>query len=222
MKPSHLIYCLFIFSVSYFKSNAQIIKSLALKGGMSFAEHDWHYKQIATSDIPKTLHGAFSALEIEFRRGKFLSFSCEFSYCEKGHQLSIPITTFDMPDGTGEFTTLKYHFNYLSFSPQVNTRYNMKKWTSYMSVGPRIDQLLWSFIAPDDLDKFDRQTIKSKEILLGMNFSTGIEYAIGKKSIFAEAKFLHDFTKAIDNSNLIVRNRAYILCLGLRFNFVKE
>ena len=222
MKPLQVIYFLFLFTVSCYKSNAQIVKSLSFKGGMSFANQDWSFKHINVSDKRETLQGAFSGIEIEFLRGKFLSFSGEFSYCEKGFKTSVPTVTADMPDRISEYIKVKFHFNYLSFSPQLSTRYKMKKWTSYMSMGPRIDYLYWSFAAYEDLDKFDRQTIVSNKTMFGMNISTGLEYTIRRKSIFVEAKYLHDFTKAIDNSNLSVKNRDFVVCLGLRFNFVKE
>lgn len=222
MKPLYVIYCLFIFSVSCYNSNAQIVKSLSFKEGMSFANQNWNFKHINVSNKRETLQGAFSGIEIEFLRGKFLSFSTEFSYCKKGHKVSIPFTNSDMPDGNGELIPVKFRFNYMSFSPQLSTRYKMKKWTSYVSLGPRIDQLYWSFVDQSNLDNSDRQTIVSNKTMFGMNVSTGLEYTLHRKSIFIEAKYLHDFTKAIDNANLSVKNRAFVVCLGLRFNFVKE
>jgi len=217
MKP-HLKHFLFLFlTLIPFIIKAQVLKSMAVKMGLSTANQKLEFIGSRYTETTEVINGGFCAAELEFLRGKTFRFSSEFSYCQKGYQVLVPITSASQPDGTGAYKRIKNKFDYMSFSPQLTIRNQGDPLSPYIGIGPRVDYL-FTFRT----DGVKQSTSNINSTVFGLNVFTGVEYQLNDVGLFFEAKYMHDFTHASDQFFFMSKNRALILTLGVRINLTDK
>jgi len=199
-------------------SNGQVIESLGLKGGISISNQTYEYKTLGFTDKYDYKVGIYSVLTAELFKGEFLSLSTDFGFVQKGMQQKLEETTVEFPEGTGEYTTLKTTFGYVSLSPMLKGFYNFNRFTTYALIGPRIDFRI--MYEPHVNSQLINETNK---LIWGVTYGVGAEYRIKKFGIILECLGHPDFTaileqKASDgNFGLKITGNSYIITTGLKY-----
>ncbi len=210
----------FALTIIIYNTQAQVLKSIGLKGGMSLANQSFEYKTDNSNlDFDYKL-GVYNALTAEFFNTKHVSLVTDLGFVQKGKQIDVQKTTLEMPEGTGEFETWKSTLNYLTFSPMLKGFYNINKFTGYAFIGPRIDYRLSydsKYYAPLYED--------SKKQIFGLNYGVGLAYHLNKISLSTEFMAQPDLTPMLDtepsvsNIGLKVKSNAYVFNVGVGYRF---
>lgn len=217
MKTKILI---FVLSLIVINTNAQVLKSIGLKGGISLANQSFEYKTDNTNREFDYKLGLYSAVTAEFFTFKHLSLVTDLGIVQKGMQIDVQKTTNEMPEGTGEYETWKSTLNYLTFSPMLKGFYNINKFTGYAFIGPRIDYRLSydsKYYAPLYED--------AKKHVFGLNYGVGAAYHLNKISLSTEFMAQPDLTPMLNtepstsNIGLKVKSNAYVFNVGVGYRF---
>ncbi len=203
---------------------AQVVKSIALKPGIVWANQDWEWVNVNDQTEFNYNTGLHLGVNAEFLQQKFLSILAEGGYIEKGMWQEIELTTPDMPEGTGELKTLKTSFRYAYLSPMLKARIEFGNFVPYLFVGPRVDFYL---TYKSDLN-FDELEKEMNKIIFGMIYGLGLEYMIGPVGIALIYSQQIDFMPALENEPPHgfglekITNKAFILDLGVKYYFGKK
>lgn len=202
---------------------AQVVKSIALHGGVAWATQKNEFKNIDIDQDIKYKTGLHMALNAEFLQHDFISILAEVGYTQKGNKQEIEVTTSILPEGTGEMKTFNTSFNYGSLAPMIKLRKEFGGFVPYIFVGPRMD---YQFSYSSD---FDLSAIEDdfNKVLFGLNYGLGLEYIFGQIGVGAVFNQQLDFSKMYDktpeNFGLeSIKNNAFILDLTVKYYFGKK
>lgn len=210
----------FILLMSFIYSNSQVIHSIGLRGGVSFATMT--YKYTTTSLVQKYSYnaGIYSAVTAEFFNGKHVSFSTDLGFIQKGMKRKELITSLEYPEGNGEYLFHRFTRNYVSLSPMLKGYYQFNKVTAYVLAGPRIDLDITNSL-PDG----SNMNSKTHKIIFGLTYGLGAEYRINKVGILLEGQGQPNLTTIMDtptsdtNVGLKVTGNSYVLTTGINYYF---
>jgi hypothetical protein len=210
----------FVLSLTIYSTQAQVLKSIGLKGGMSLSNQTFDYKTIYLKREFEYKPGLYSAISAEFLGFKHFSLVTDLGYLQKGMQFRMQETTPELPEGTGKFTTVKNTLGYLTFSPMLKGFYNINKFTAYALLGPRIDYLL-------NIDSKYYSPIyeESKKTIFGLNYGVGAAYNLNRISISMEFMAQPDLTPLLDKqpetnfSGFKVKSNTYLFNMGVSYRF---
>jgi len=205
-------------------TQAQFLKSVGIKGGVAVSN-------VRVTDVHPLAGGGANPYVIEymdenvvsptvslfadFLPGEYFGLQAELTYLRKGtsHTMSIPITTAQYPDGTGEVVevTTEFSLHYLGFALAAQPRLPLgEAVTLYGYGGPTASYLLavsnlyW-------LERFDR-------FQLGYTLGLGAEVAhLSTGNIFLELRYAGDFTPFYDDTTAKFWNRSWMVSLGTSF-----
>lgn len=216
MKTKLLTFILIII-VQY--SSGQVIESIGIKGGISFSNQTYEYKTTGFTDKYDYKVGIYSVFSAELFKGKFLSLSTDLGFVQKGMQKKIEETTAEFPEGTGEYTTFKTTYGYVSLSPMLKGFYNFDRFTTYALIGPRIDyEVMYE-------SNINTEVVnETNKLILGVTYGVGAEYKIKKFGIILECLGHPDFTAILDqkasenNIGLKITGNSYIITTGLKYH----
>ncbi|MEI6059885.1 MAG: outer membrane beta-barrel protein [Bacteroidota bacterium] len=209
----------FILLLNILFSYGQVIGNIGIKAGVSLANMTDKYKiqSIDITDKYDYKAGIYSALTAEFFKGKFLSLAADIGFVQKGMQRKTEITTAQLPEGTGEYTTWKYSRNCVTFSPMLKGFYTSNKLTAYALAGPRIDVDFTYALPPES-----SMNSKTHRLIFGFSYGVGAEYKIKKIGFLLECMGQPDITLLVSqqpedsNFSLKARGNAYIVTTGLK------
>ena len=105
------------------------------------------------------------------KKEKFLSFSTDFGFVQKGMQQTLELTTAESPEETGVFNTYKNTLGYLSLFPMLKGFYNIKNFTSYVILGSRVD---YRIMTEAQIDAIIYS--KSNKLIWGLTYGASVEY----------------------------------------------
>lgn len=212
---TNLLTFLFLLSVLY--SNAQIIESIGIKGGVSISNQTFENTSIRYTEKFDYKAGAFCVLTADLFKGKFLSLSTDLGFVQKGMQFELEETTNNFPEGTGKFSTIKTTFNNVTFSPMVKGFKTFNNFTAYALLGPRLDYRL-------NYESFFSQAYNgSNKFILRLNYGIGAEYKIKNFGILIEGMGQADLTPTLSVRNKVsntgskITGNSYIVTSGLRY-----
>jgi hypothetical protein len=205
MKYFFLSICL---SLLFSQVNSQIIKSIGINGGVSIANQDFY-----ESNLDYRL-GLYTSLSLEFLKSKHFNIVTEIAYAAKGSQQEIILTTIDQPEGIGK-KTYDTKFSYLEFSPLMKAHYEKDHVALFVLLGPRMDVQIYQksdFNFKEPADEYNK-------FIFGLTAGAGLEVKLKQFGIKVESQYHHDFTDVLysDKSGLFIRNRAFIISLGLKY-----
>jgi hypothetical protein len=216
MKAKLLIIIL-VTSILY--ANGQVIESIGFKGGVSFSNQTYEFKRLGFTDTYDYKVGVYSVFTAELFKGKFLSLSTDLGFVQKGMKQEMEETTTEFPEGTGEYTTWKTTFGYVSLSPILKGFYNFSSFTTYALIGPRIDYRV--MYEPHVSSQLINETNK---LIWGITYGVGAEYKIKKFGIILECLGHPDFTAILEqeasegNFGLKITGNSYIITTGLKYH----
>lgn len=209
-----------VLSLTLFNSNAQVLESIGIKGGLSLANQSFESKTLNSKQVFDYKLGAYSAITAEFFKLKHMSLVTDLGYVQKGMQVEVQETTPQMPEGTGKFNTWKSTIGYLTFSPMLKGFYDFKRFTVFAFVGPRVDYRL-----SIDSKYYTPLYEDSKKQVFGLNYGVGASYNLNRISLSMEFMAQPDFTPIINQKpepnfpGFKVYNNAYMLNMGLSYRF---
>ena len=217
MKKTALL-TLLIVSFSFQKTNAQILRDVGIKTGISISKQNW-----ASNSIDKVLMkdyrtGLNFSLNLEWFNNDFVTLITDIGYIQKGFNEEIMMTTPDNPE-SGPLKTFDTRFDYMFFSPQLKIRKEFNDLIPYIFVGPRIDYQL-SYKSDFDLSVIEKDF---EELIFGLNYGLGIAYRIKGIGISLEFTNLYDFTDVMNTqpaqntTGLKITNNAFTINLGINY-----
>jgi len=200
-------------------SKGQVIESLGIKGGISFANQTWEHGTPSSKTNYDYKPGLYSVLNAELFKGKFLSLSADLGFVQKGMQQKMEETTAEFPEGTGEYKIWKTTLAYVSFSPMLKGFYNFNSLTTYALIGPRIDYRVM-YEPHINSQVFS----ESNKLIWGLTYGVGAEYKIKKFGFILECLGHPDFTAILnqktsaDNLGLKITGNSYIITTGILYH----
>lgn len=236
MKYAFYIIVFFLVSID---SNAQALKSIGFKSGISFANQIWS----SGSSIPKPSNtsldanfnfkekkfrtGIYGALTMEWNYSEKFSLISDFAFCEKGAKYDFRRYRYDPfgPPNNGVYyrSTFTNTTQYFQFELLIKGRKESNKVTYYGLFGPRTDYLYYS----SNDDNFSRIKTFGNDFTWGFTAGAGIDKK-NKNFIFnSELKYQQDLRPAVDywyngHSVYKIRNIAFIFSAGIRYYFKKQ
>jgi len=211
-----------ILSITMIYSTAQVVESIGIKGGISFANQTWEYKSPDFSNKMDYKTGFYSVLTANFLKTKYLSLTTDLGFVQKGFQEEIPMTSEEFPDYISSYKTFKSTINYLTFSPKLNVSYNFDKLITFVFTGPRID-LQTSY----KTDYLTNNFSEFNATVWGLTYGGGIEYRVKAIGILLEFSGYPDFTnikkeEATETSaGLKITSQSYTISTGIKYYISK-
>ena len=98
------------------KTNAQILRSVGTKTGISISKQTWTFNSPDKTLKKDNRIGLNFALNLEWFNNDYVTLITDIGYIQKGFKEGIMMTTVDNPEG-GALKTLDTRFDYLYFSP---------------------------------------------------------------------------------------------------------
>lgn len=198
-----------------FSAHAQVIRSYGAKGGMVLANQRYEITpldyRVETQPIVRPAMGVFAELFYH----PYLSVQTDLMYIGKGSRTSTESLTVNHRDNDnvtvneGPETSSTYH--YLSFSPMVRFRIEDLGLTYFALLGPRFERL-FGYNTTSEYPLERRETNA-----FGLTAGIGAEYSMESMEAFAELQFQPDMTAVTEDEPLLVKNRLFMLTLGVRF-----
>ncbi|MEI6489081.1 MAG: outer membrane beta-barrel protein [Bacteroidota bacterium] len=213
--------------------SGQIVKSIGIKEGLSFANQIWYAKSINLTQKTHYRIGLYSGVTLDFFNSKYFNLTTDLSYCQKGcrmeKQSSGNYSSVTSPHhlySTNSMFYWNFKFHYLSFSPLLKIKYTTNHLIPYALLGLRFDyQLLFQ---TDAVSMSGPIGNNYNSTIFGMNCGGGIEFKFNYVAITVEYQYQYDFTKVIDsppstnNTGQKITNRASIVTLGLKYYLHKK
>lgn len=217
-----LIIMFFISSFSY----SQIIKSIGFKSGLALSNQKWEYSTFTNELITNQLTCTYNVITIDFIKKQNWDLALDLGFYQNGSIINE--NPYYFIDNTREYIgDIKHRFGFLTFSPILRFKTQIKSFTPYIQFGPRFD-FYTSFFSNDYADYFNNEINKTQ---YGFHIGEGVAYNLNNFSVFAEYQFFYSFTKLIDKPALlpsqfisrdIVKINTHIISLGIKYYFKKE
>ncbi len=193
--------------------SAQVIRTVGIKTGAVAASQSWDYSSPFTDLETDNRWGVDIGLYAEWLDIPVLSLSSEVHYVQKGMKISLPVTTEESPNGTGEYWTRSPRVDYISVPLLVKARFLDGHLLPYVLGGPRVDFLVGTTgegfeLVIDNLEKVD----------FGATIGVGIEVnSFDSFHLGMEVRFSPSFTDSYSSSNIKVRNSSmeFLLVAGI-------
>lgn len=221
MKRILNIFLLLLFA---FSADAQIVKSMGIKGGTSIANEIWP-NYLTNSSKMQSRVGIYGVLSGEFFNSKYCSFVTDLGYCQKGSKK--PLTSYQDP---GQNTPTYYppyviKLNYFEYDALLKIRLEKKHFISYLLTGLRMDYQIYSE-EPTNFFSYYIQKYGNR-ILYGFTIGAGVEYRIKKIGIHTEFQYQHDFSYVLNlpyytYNNMEITNKAIIGNVGIKYYFPEK
>ncbi|MEO6883402.1 MAG: outer membrane beta-barrel protein [Bacteroidia bacterium] len=194
-----------IFSVS---SNAQILNSIGITGGITYSTQKWSVEEPATIEKYRLRYNG--SIFAEFFNDDIFRWETEFEYNQKGVEEQIT-------DTLHRVHTYENGINYLSFNNYLKIRYELFRIIPYVLIGPRMEYALskQAQVFPNVIGGFSA-------LHVSWAVGAGIEFvSYGQLKFFTEAFYNPDLTRAY-NSNFYIKNKAFELKIGLKYLLIHK
>jgi hypothetical protein len=99
--------------------HSQVIESVGIKAGISLANQTWEYKSISKETAYDCKAGFCGNLSAELLKSRYISFTTDLGYFQKGMHYTVLNTSPEFPEGNGTYTTYKTSYHYLCLSPML-------------------------------------------------------------------------------------------------------
>jgi len=190
---------------------AQLIKSLGVKGGLSYASQDWKsMDQPNYFDEIKLRQGYDIAFYAEWFNQPLVSLLTEIHYIQKGTKwkINIPITTVQFPDGTGQFLSVSGETwaDYLSIPLLAKVQYDLEGYSTYLVVGPRFDYFINNHTG-SVLENFSKWDFGGT---IGIGFETN---SISSFIFGAEFRYSPNFQNSLSTPYVTAKNNSMEILL---------
>lgn len=199
-------------------STGQVVESIGMKGGISFATQTWAYKSPDFTNKMDYKTGLYSVLTADLFKSRYLCMTADLGFVQKGFQEEIPMTSEEFPEFISSYKTYKSTINYLTFSPKLSINYDFDKVMVYVFTGPRID-LQTSY----KTDYLTNNFSEFNKMVWGLTYGVGIEYRIKSIGILLEFAGYPDFTTirkdepTETSAGLKITGQSYTISTGIKY-----
>jgi opacity protein-like surface antigen len=222
MKTKIIVLSIMLFLSCF--SYSQIIKSIGFKSGVSLSNQKWEHSLMSYGRTFNTFAGYYSVINADFIKKENWELGIDFGFyksCNKSEDDPYDLNTQEQVGMTD------IRIGFLTFSPILKLKTQLKSFTPYLIAGPRIDYFV-SRLSNDFVKGMEADINKTQ---FGFNIGEGILYNFNNFSIFAEYQFFYSFTKLIDKPALlasqfisrdVIKINSHIISLGLKYHFTKN
>ncbi len=224
MKSKLFFLCTFLICSNY--SYSQIIKSIGLKSGISLSNQKWEFSFINNETIINQLAGIYNVITIDFIKKQNWDLAADFGFYQSCSK--IDANPYLFYENTKEFQgNFKQRFGFLTFSPILRFKTQIKSFTPYIQFGPRFDYYT-SLFSNENADSWKNEINKTQ---YGFHIGEGAAYNFKNFSILAEYQFFFNFNKLFDKPTIyptetfkreIIKTNSHIISLGLKYHFTKN
>lgn len=219
-----IIIILLIFSISPFV-NAQIIKSIGIKSGISFSNQSWEDTHLSNDYIFNASPGLYEAITFDFIDKEYWQLSADLGIYQSASKSEIS----SFPSYTIEsYHSFDFKFGFITFNPAFKFKIPLKSFTAYALLAPRLDYYSSKF----SNSQIDALYMETNKLIYGFNIGEGLAFNIKNISIFAEYQFFYSFNNLIDksffyqnsygdSSNDRVKTNTHVISLGIKYRFKK-
>ena len=202
-----IIICAVLGSTNCF---SQLVKEFEVKVGMAIANQTWTYQSFPDLDTKSRL-GIDAGFGVEWLSSSMITILTEAHYIQKGMKESIPITTEQFPDGTGQYLTRQPEVNYLSIPILAKYRIDFSCVGLYAIAGPRFD-----FLVSSKGGGFDVVINKFKKSEIGGTIGAGFEISnLLHNAIGIEVRYSPALQNSYSTQFLTVSNNSVELLLTM-------
>jgi opacity protein-like surface antigen len=206
------ILIIILLSVITFNTRSQILTGYGVKFGGAISNQTWDYGAGFTLNNDNKV-GVSPRLFADFFNLPYLQLEGELGFTRKGFTESIPITTTESPDGTGEYININNSLDYLSISVLGKIRFEAGKFSPYIIAGPQVNFLInknfssgWDIV----FDQFRKTN-------LGLSVGAGTELNdILPFTILLEYRYERDFMDNYDSPYIKVLNYSHVILAGIK------
>lgn len=222
MKTINLAVTLIIFALTI-NTYSQFLSGFGLKGGATFSNQSYEYKQFDYKPETKYLLGFNGSLFAEFLNNRNINIVLESGYEQRGYtyvskpydEFGNPLPDMDIYERTNYFTT----------GMMLKLKVPANKVTPYLLIGPKLDILLSYSVKPEDenttLIGFDEPLKQFKKENYSLNLGAGIEFnQLFPFKTFIEINYSPPVNSSYNGPGLIVKEHYFNVKAGI--NFIKE
>ena len=185
----------------FFKVKAQFLSGYGISIGGTRSTQLWNTNTSDKTDMMKYRFGLNGSVFLEMLSDPNIKWISEFQFNQKGAK-EIPYNS----------EILSSRTNYISFNNFLKYRLEGYDFSPYVLAGPRLEYLL-NANGPLDYSKFHA----------GISFGLGSEFNFKDPWIlFTEFHFNPDIGKSFHSEVLDVKNRAYELRVGVKYNLLND
>jgi len=189
-------------------TSAQIVNSVGITAGITYSTQNWSQEEPATTEKYRLRYNG--SVFVEFFNNDYFRWESELEYNQKGVKENVT-------DSLQQVHTFQNGINYLSFNNYLKIRFEMFRIIPYILIGPRLEYALskQAQVFPNVIGGFNA-------IHVSYAIGAGIEFvSYGQLKFFTEAFYNPDFTRAY-NSNFFIKNNAFELKIGLKFQILNK
>ena len=219
--------CLFILTFLLFNSTLFSQVSIGFSAGLNSSK-------VSSSDVAgfspnfKSIDGSRIAALVEVGITEKFSIQPEIAYANKGFKikegLDLKLFGFELPLGVEAVTKFKY----VEIPLLAKYKFGDKAVKAYVVAGPNFGyatkaklKTRANFIVDIPLTNSDinLQSNNIQRFDIGAVIGAGLDFNVGKGSLFLDARYIHGFSK-IDNisiADLSVQNRSFGVSVGYKF-----
>jgi opacity protein-like surface antigen len=212
-----------ILALTMIYSTGQVVESIGIKGGISYASQTWEYTSPDFTVKKDFKTGSAIVLTADFFKSRHLCLTTDLGFIQKGFQEEIPMTSEEFPEDVLYYKTYNATINYLTFSPKLSVDYKFNNLRAYCFIGPRLD-LQSGFKTNFPTNNFS----EFNKTVWGMTYGGGVEYRIKSIGILLEMAGYPDFTTiqkaepSATSTGLKITGQSYTLFTGIKYYLSKD
>lgn len=209
-----------------FSLNSQFITGFGVKGGATFGMQQIEFKQGGLANKYKPNIGFNSGLYAEMLNNKIINIILESGYEQRGHIIELIRTDeFGTEIGTDDF---KYKTHYITIGALGKIKYETKRVSPYLIIGPRLDIYLGYKVTypydifPGDHDEFTSYIHENtKKINYSLNLGAGLQFEkLLPFKTLVEFNYSPPINSSHNSRGWLVKDHYFNIKLGI--NFIKE
>ena len=156
--------------------------------------------------------GSCISIFTDFSFNKSFSIRLDVSYSNEGAEDKIPITTFDKPDGTGDFMIWDHEFGLVNTNLCFKPSYEFNSIQLYALIGPELKFLFYK-------RDMNIGAANPKNLVFGYNLGFGfLPKNVFEGRVFVEFRFSDSFGYLINVDDFKLKFQTLLLSLGCNIN----
>lgn len=185
-----------------------------IKTGIAKSNMKWEYDNLEPIPTITWDDKTGAALRIfgELRTPYYLQLQAETGFTQKGITKSIPVTTVQYPDGTGQYIEVGASLNYISVCVLAKAAFDIPYAGIFILAGPQYNRILNKTFSAGMGVVFD----EVNKSVWGISFGAGIELnSLLPLPVFIEYRYEQDLKDIFPPPLLSIYNRSHILLVGV-------
>ena len=229
---TRLIILIMLISCSF--TYSQIINSIGFKSGVTLSDQNWQHSEVTFEYYFNTHASNYSAITVGFFNNVYWELTADLGIYQSSSKTEYNKYNYDVTKlGTPVIPSgANVNIGFFTFSPAIKFKKQIKSFTPYVFIGPRIDYY-YSGISSSNANVFKDEF--TKKPIWGFNIGEGVSYKIKDISLSLEYQFLYSYNYVIDKpldnpdfalyynlSRETLRTYTHVITLGIKYHFTKK